>query len=140
MTESSKTYDFVIVGSGFGGSISAMRLAQKGYSVAVLEMGKEYQNSEFPKTNWDVRKYLWLPFLRCFGIQKISLVNKIMALHGIGVGGGSLVYANTLLTPEDYIFQPLHRGIFPLVYSRQRYQHHNYFLQVLHIDLNDKLR
>ena len=105
MTEAINTYDFVIVGSGFGGSISAMRLAQKGYSVAILEMGKEYNNSDFPKTNWDVRKYLWLPFLRCFGIQKITLVNKIMALHGVGVGGGSLVYANTLLTPEDYIFQ-----------------------------------
>ncbi len=105
MAESSETYDFVIVGSGFGGSISAMRLAQKGYSVAVLEMGKEYTNSEFPKTNWDIRKYLWFPLLRCFGIQKISLVNKIMALHGVGVGGGSLVYANTLLTPEDYIFK-----------------------------------
>lgn len=102
---SSKEYDFVIIGSGFGGSVSAMRLAQKGYSVAILEMGKNYTNADFPPTNWHVRKYLWMPQFFCHGIQKITLLKKIMILHGIGVGGGSLVYANTLMKPADAIFK-----------------------------------
>ncbi|TNE96251.1 MAG: GMC family oxidoreductase [Deltaproteobacteria bacterium] len=98
-------YDVLIIGSGFGGAVSAMRLAQKGYRVGLLEMGKEYDESSYPRTNWDVKKYLWAPLARCFGIQKISVLNKVMVLHGIGVGGGSLVYANTLLRPEDKIFE-----------------------------------
>ncbi len=92
-------FDFVIVGSGFGGSVSAYRLAKKGYSVAVLEKGKHYQNQDFAKTNWNLPKYLWAPLLRCFGIQQISLLRGVMVLHGTGVGGGSLVYANTLMKP-----------------------------------------
>lgn len=98
-------YDFVVIGSGFGGSVSAMRLTQKGYRVAVLEAGKRYRANDFPKTNWDVRRYLWLPLLRCFGFQKISLVRGLMLLHGVGVGGGSLVYANTLMRPRADVFQ-----------------------------------
>jgi len=100
----SEGFDFVIIGSGFGGSVSAMRLSEKGYSVAVLEMGKRYKNSDFPKTNWNIRKYLWAPLFRCFGIQKISLLKKLTVLHGVGVGGGSLVYANTLMRAKDEIF------------------------------------
>jgi cholesterol oxidase len=97
-------YDFVIVGSGFGGSVSAMRLAQKGYRVAVVEAGKRWHQQDFPKTNWNAFKYLWAPKLRCFGIQKITLLKGVMVLHGSGVGGGSLVYANTLMRPDAAVF------------------------------------
>ena len=98
-------FDFVIIGSGFGGSVSAMRLAQKGYRVAILEKGKEYSKEDFPKSNWQITKYLWAPIIRCFGIQKITLLKKLMILHGVGVGGGSLVYANTLMRPDDSVFE-----------------------------------
>ncbi len=102
--EVSFDYDFIIVGSGFGGSVSALRLAEKGYKVAVLERGKRWRTDDFPKTNWNVRKYLWAPMIRCFGIQAITLLRDVMILHGCGVGGGSLVYANTLLVPPDEVF------------------------------------
>lgn len=98
-------YDFVVVGSGFGGSVSALRLAEKGYRVAVLEAGRRYRDEDFPKTNWNVFKWLWLPPLRCFGIFRISLLNDAMILSGNGVGGGSLMYANTLLQPPDPFYQ-----------------------------------
>ena len=97
-------FDVIIVGSGFGGSVSAMRLAQKGYRVAVLEAGKRYRSKDFPKTNWNARKYFWIPLLRCFGFQKITLLKGVMVLHGSGVGGGSLVYANTLMQPLADVF------------------------------------
>jgi cholesterol oxidase len=97
-------YDFIVIGSGFGGSVSALRLAEKGYSVAVLERGKRWRTEDFPKTNWNIRKYLWAPLVRCFGIQAITLLRDVMILHGCGVGGGSLVYANTLLIPPDRVF------------------------------------
>lgn len=97
--------DFVIIGSGFGGSVSAMRLAQKGYSVVVLEKGKRYRAQDFPKTNWKLRKYLWAPLIKCFGIQQITFLKGVMVLHGAGVGGGSLVYANTLMRPRKHVFQ-----------------------------------
>ncbi|MDO6381322.1 GMC oxidoreductase [Leptospira santarosai] len=94
-------YDYIVVGSGFGGSVSALRLSQKGYKVAVLESGKRWNNSEFPKTNWNLRKFLWFPKLFCFGIQRINFLNDVMVLSGAGVGGGSLVYANTLYVPPE---------------------------------------
>ena len=99
-----KIYDYIIIGSGFGGSVSAMRLAEKGYSVLVIEKGKKYEAKDFPKTNWNVRKYLWAPMLRCFGFQKIDLFNEVMIFTGVGVGGGSLVYANTHMFPADAFF------------------------------------
>jgi len=99
-----ESFDFVIVGSGFGGSVSAMRLAQKGYKVAVVEAGKRWQGEDFPKTNWNAFKYLWAPRLGCFGIQNITLLKGVMVLHGSGVGGGSLVYANTLMRPQASVF------------------------------------
>jgi cholesterol oxidase len=100
-----EVFDFVIIGSGFGGSVSAMRLAQKGYRVLVIEKGKRFKRLDFAKTNWDLRKFLWAPFVRCFGIQQISLLKGVMVLHGAGVGGGSLVYANTLMEPREIAFR-----------------------------------
>ena len=70
----------------------------------MIERGKRWRTADFPKTNWNVRKYLWAPVLRCFGIQAITLLRDVMILHGCGVGGGSLVYANTLLVPPDRVF------------------------------------
>jgi cholesterol oxidase len=97
-------FDFVIVGSGFGGSVSALRLSEKGYSVAVLEMGKRWNKEDFPKTTWDLKKYFWRPGLGMHGILQMTMVRDAFFLHGAGVGGGSLVYANTLLVPPDEAF------------------------------------
>lgn len=101
----SKSYDYIIVGSGFGGSVSALRLAEKGYSVAVLEKGRRYRPVDFAKTNWNFKKYFWLPQLKLYGIQCLTLLKHVFILHGAGVGGGSLVYANNLLVPPDHVFQ-----------------------------------
>ncbi|GIK57825.1 MAG: GMC family oxidoreductase [Chloroflexi bacterium] len=98
-------FDFVIIGSGFGGSVSAMRLSEKGYRVLVLERGKRYTASDFPKTNWNIFKYLWLPAARCFGFMGINFLNDIVILNGSGVGGGSLVYASTHIQPPDRFFE-----------------------------------
>ncbi len=101
----SKSYDYIIVGSGFGGSVSALRLAEKGYSVAVIEKGKRYKPKDFAQTNWNFRKYFWLPQLKLYGIQCLTLLKHVFILHGAGVGGGSLVYANNLLIPPDEVFK-----------------------------------
>jgi cholesterol oxidase len=98
-------YDYVIVGSGFGGSVSALRLSEKGYKVLVVEKGKWYHAGDFPKTNWNFRKWLWMPFLRFFGIMKISIFRHVAVLSGTGVGGGSLVYGNTLPIPKSSFFE-----------------------------------
>lgn len=98
-------YDFVIVGSGFGGSVAAYRLVQKGYKVLVIEKGRRWKNSEFPTSNRQVSKFFWAPLAKCFGIQQISLLKGVMVLHGAGVGGGSLVYANTLMQPASDVFE-----------------------------------
>lgn len=98
-------YDFAIIGSGFGGSVSALRLSEKGYRVAVLEMGKRWKREDFPKTTWDLRKYMWRPQFGMYGILQMTLVKDAFFLHGAGVGGGSLVYANTLLVPPPQAFQ-----------------------------------
>ncbi len=98
-------FDYVVIGSGFGGSVSALRLTEKGYRVLVLERGKRFHDSDFPRHNWDLRRYLWLPALRCFGIQQMTFLKDVLVLHGSGVGGGSLVYANVLMEPSDELFQ-----------------------------------
>jgi len=97
-------YDFVIIGSGFGGSVSAMRLTEKGYSVLVLEKGKRFEDKDFAKSNWQFWKYLWLPALRAHGILQVSILKGVMVLHGAGVGGGSLGYANVLEMPSGETF------------------------------------
>lgn len=104
-------YDFIIIGSGFGGSVSALRLAQKGYKVAVLEKGKRWQNKDFPKTNWNLKKYLWFPQIGYYGYQMLTQLRHVMILHGSGVGGGSLVYANQLLVPPEEVFKNPDWGI-----------------------------
>jgi cholesterol oxidase len=96
--------DFLVVGSGFGGSVSALRLSEKGYSVRVLERGPRWSPRDFPKTNWDLRKSLWMPMAKCFGILRLSFLSDVFVLSGAGVGGGSLVYANTLYVPPDAFF------------------------------------
>lgn len=99
-----EAFDHVVVGSGFGGSVSALRLAEKGYRVAVLEVGRHYEDQEFAKSTWDLRRWLWLPKLLCEGIQRLSPLRGLLILSGAGVGGGSLVYANTLLEPGDAFY------------------------------------
>ena len=89
-------HDFAIVGSRFVGSVSALRLSEKGYSVVVLEMGKRWKREDFPKSTWDVRKYLWRPWLGMSGTLQMTVVKDASFLHGAGVGGGSLVHANTI--------------------------------------------
>ncbi len=97
-------FDYVIIGSGFGGSVSAMRLTEKGYSVLVLEKGKRFEDKDFAKSNWQYWKYLWMPAIRAHGILQIALLKGVMVLHGAGVGGGSLGYANVLEVPTDETF------------------------------------
>ena len=84
----SPVYDFAVIGSGFGGSVSALRLAEKGYSVLVLERGKRFRDEDFAESTWDLPRYLWAPAIRCFGILQISPFRDVVVLHGSGVGGG----------------------------------------------------
>ena len=98
-------YDVVIVGSGFGGSVSALRLAEKGYGVHVIESGRRFADQDFAKTSWNLRRYLWAPRLKLFGVQRIHRLPDVMILAGAGVGGGSLNYANTLYVPPAAFFQ-----------------------------------
>ncbi|MDD7813237.1 GMC family oxidoreductase [Mycobacterium sp. CSUR Q5927] len=97
-------YDVLIIGSGFGGSVSALRLTEKGYRVGVLEAGRRYADPDFAKNSWHLRDFLWAPKLGCYGIQRIHLLNNVMVLAGAGVGGGSLNYANTLYVPPEPFF------------------------------------
>ena len=97
-------YDYVIIGSGFGGSVSAMRLTEKGYSVLVFEKGKRYRDQDFATSNWQFWKYLWLPAIRAHGILQVRILQGLMVLYGAGVGGGSLGYANVLEVPTDETF------------------------------------
>ncbi len=102
--KSNHDYDVVIIGSGFGGSVSALRLSEKGYKVAVIEAGRRFADKDFPKTSWRLRRFLYAPRLGLNGIQRIHALPDVLVLAGAGVGGGSLVYANTLYTPPDSYF------------------------------------
>jgi cholesterol oxidase len=93
-----------VVGSGFGGSTAALRLTEKGYRVAVLESGRRFDETTFPKTSWRLRSFFWAPRIGLLGIQKLSLLRNVMVLSGVGVGGGSLVYGNTLYEPFPSFF------------------------------------
>lgn len=98
-------HDVVVIGSGFGGSVSALRLTEKGYRVAVLEAGPRYRDEDFAKTSWNLRKFLWLPALGLYGIQRVNVLKDSLILSGAGVGGGSLVYANTLYEPLEAFYR-----------------------------------
>ena len=98
-------YDVIIIGSGFGGSVSALRLTEKGYKVAVLEAGRRFEDQDFAKNSFHLRKFLWAPAFGLYGIQRIDLLKNVLIMSGAGVGGGSLVYANTLYEPMDAFYQ-----------------------------------
>ncbi|MFF9039891.1 GMC oxidoreductase [Streptomyces sp. NPDC014892] len=98
-------YDVIVVGSGFGGSVTALRLTEKGYKVGVLEAGRRFTRATLPKNSWDLKNYLWAPALGMYGIQRIHLLGNVMVLAGAGVGGGSLNYANTLYVPPKPFFE-----------------------------------
>jgi cholesterol oxidase len=105
-------YDWVVVGSGFGGSVSALRLSEKGYSVAVLECGKRFADKDFPKSTWDLRRYFWAPRLGLKGIFRLTQFRDVAVVSGCGVGGGSLGYANTLYVPgKDFFEDPQWAGL-----------------------------
>jgi cholesterol oxidase len=98
-------WDFAVVGSGFGGSVSALRLVEKGYRVLMLEKGRRLGPADFPTSNWRLRRWLWLPAAGCRGLFQMTFLRHVTALSGVGVGGGSLVYANTLPIPKDGFFR-----------------------------------
>jgi cholesterol oxidase len=98
-------YDVLVVGSGFGGSVTALRLTEKGYRVGVLEAGRRFDDADFATTSWRIRKFLWAPRLGLYGIQRIHVLPDVVVLAGAGVGGGSLVYANTLYVPPAAFFE-----------------------------------
>ncbi|WP_458681575.1 FAD-dependent oxidoreductase [Prescottella equi] len=98
-------YDVVVIGSGFGGSVAALRLTEKGYRVGVLEAGRRFADDELPQTSWRLRRYLWAPWLGCYGVQRMHLLPDVLVMAGAGVGGGSLNYANTLYRPPAAFFR-----------------------------------
>src|SRR5690606_16396689 len=103
--ESHAHFDWIIIGSGFGGSVSALRLVEKGYRVLLIEKGRRFAAKDFAQTNWDLRNWMWMPQAGMRGIFQMSFFEHVTILHGVGVGGGSLTYANTLPTPTEGFFQ-----------------------------------
>ena len=100
-------YDYIVIGSGFGGSVAALRLSEKGYKVLVIEKGKWYSQNDFPKSNWNLKNWLWVPSFKFHGFYKITFFRHLATLSGVGVGGGSLAYANALPIPKSDFFLPL---------------------------------
>ncbi len=105
MPQDAYDYDVIVVGSGFGGSVTALRLTEKGYRVGVLEAGRRFTPGTLPRNSWDIKNYLWAPRLGMYGLQRIHLLGNVMVLAGAGVGGGSLNYANTLYVPPKPFFE-----------------------------------
>jgi cholesterol oxidase len=104
--------DVAIVGSGFGGSVAALRLTEKGFRVTVFEKGKRFRPEDFPRTNWNIPRQFWFPWVSCYGTWGLRLLREVLVMHGIGVGGGSLVYACTLFEPPDVVWDdPQWKGL-----------------------------
>jgi cholesterol oxidase len=97
-------YDVIVIGSGFGGSVAALRATEKGYKVGVLESGKRWLDEDIPSTSWDLRRFVWQPEAEMFGIQRMEFLDDVLVLCGAGVGGGSHVYGNTLYVPPKKFF------------------------------------
>ena len=97
-------FDAIVIGSGFGGSVTALRLSEKRHKVLVIEKGRRFGTGDFPKSNWDLRRWMWMPRAGLRGIFQMSFLEHVTVMHGVGVGGGSLVYANTLPVPKDAFF------------------------------------
>ncbi|HVN05125.1 MAG TPA: NAD(P)-binding protein, partial [Bryobacteraceae bacterium] len=104
MSDSSHDFDFIVIGSGFGGSVTAHRLTEKGYRVAVMEMGRRWTPENLPSTNWIIWRWFWRPRLALRGFFNMEFFKHVVILHGCAVGGGSITYANTLLVPTDPIW------------------------------------
>ena len=102
--ETAFDYDYIVIGSGFGGSVAAHRLTEKGYRVAVMEMGRRWRPEDFPKTNWSLRRWIWRPGLSLRGFFNIAPFRHVVILHGCAVGGGSITYANTSLPPRESVW------------------------------------
>ena len=137
-SQGKQVYDFVIVGSGFGGSVAALRLAEKGYTVLVLERGREFGDSDFAQRDWDLKRFLWLPQLLCRGILQISVLKGVLVLHGSGVGGGSLVYCAVLDEPWAEVFErPEWKR--PIAWGRVLPAHYATARRMLGVNTNPKL-
>jgi cholesterol oxidase len=105
MSDSRYDFDFIVVGSGFGGCVTAHRLTEKGYRVAVMEMGRRWRAEDLPKTNWSIWRWFWRPRLALRGFFNMQFFRHVVILHGCAVGGGSITYANTLVVPPDSVWQ-----------------------------------
>ena len=105
MGETQREFDFIVIGSGFGGSVTAHRLTEKGYRVAVMEMGRRWQAEDFPKSNWRIWRWFWRPRMALRGFFNMQFFRHVVILHGCAVGGGSITYANTLVEPREGIWQ-----------------------------------
>jgi cholesterol oxidase len=105
VTDAVRDFDFIVIGSGFGGSVAAHRLTEKGYRVAVMEMGRRWTPENLPRTNWTLWRWIWRPGLALRGFFNIEPFRHVLIMHGCAVGGGSITYANTLLVPRESIWE-----------------------------------